>query len=120
MVVHPSGPGRRRRPVTWQALAVVLALALADAAAGAAALHQIVQKGRAFSQKAIEIGVGDTISFTNDDEFLHQIYVRSEQFQFESAEQPPGETVDVRFPVSGSFSVECEIHPKMHLAVTVK
>jgi plastocyanin len=64
--------------------------------------------------------VGDTISFTNDDEFLHQIYVRSDRFQFESAEQTPGETIDVLFPVQGDFAVECEIHPKMHLAVTVK
>jgi len=104
----------------WRAPAALLALAVANAAAGAVALHQIVQKGRAFSERSIEIAVGDTISFTNDDEFLHQIYVRSEQFQFESAEQPPGETVNVRFPVQGSFSVECEIHPKMHLAVTVK
>ncbi len=90
------------------------------AGAAAAEIQQIVQKGRAFSPSSIEIGVGDTLRFSNEDEFLHQIYVKSPTFNFESAEQPPGQTVDLRFPVAGNFVVQCEIHPKMHLDVTVK
>jgi plastocyanin len=99
------------------ALAVLLSATLG---AAAAELHQIVQKGRAFSLGELAIAAGDTVRFTNDDEFLHQIYVRSDTFNFESAEQSPGETVDLRFPVPGVFAVQCEIHPKMHLTVTVK
>lgn len=119
-MTEPSERGRRPRRGRRWAVAVLGALAAADAAAGAVALHRVEQKGRAFSQPSIEIAIGDTISFSNDDEFLHQIYVRSDQFNFESAEQEPGETVDVRFTVPGSFAVQCEIHPKMRLAVTVK
>jgi plastocyanin len=85
-----------------------------------AAVHQIVQKDRAFGAGDITISVGDTLSFINNDPFLHQIYVRSPTMNFESSEQPPGETIDVRFAAAGTFTVRCHIHPTMSLAVTVK
>jgi plastocyanin len=116
-----ESPGRRRRK-SWRegGFVALLALALLAGAAIAAELHRVSQKGRAFSIPAIEIAAGDTIRFANEDDFLHQIYVRSDRFSFESAEQPPGEVVDLRFPVAGTFAVQCEIHPKMHLDVTVR
>jgi plastocyanin len=86
----------------------------------AAATHAIVQKDRAFDVRAIAISAGDTLLFTNADPFLHQIYVNSPAMNFESDEQPPGQTVAVRFAAAGSFEVRCHIHPKMSLAVTVK
>jgi plastocyanin len=85
-----------------------------------AASHQIVQKGRAFDAADITIAAGDTLRFTNEDPFLHQIYVKSSTMNFESNEQPPGQTIDVRFPAAGTFMVRCHIHPTMSLTVTVK
>jgi len=60
-----------------QFLTVLTALlfALAALSASAAAIHRIIQKGRTFSVPEIAIAQGDIVQFTNDDEFLHQIYV---------------------------------------------
>jgi len=84
------------------------------------AIHDIIQKGRAFSQAAINIARGDTLRFDNEDDFLHQIYVDATSMHFESNEQPPGEVVSVTFPSAGTFEVHCHIHPKMSLIVNVK
>lgn len=86
----------------------------------ASGVTTVSQQGRAFRVKDVAIARGDTLRFTNDDEFIHQIYVTSPAFTYESDEQPPGETVDVRIPVTGSFEVRCHIHPKMLLHVDVR
>lgn len=101
-------------------LVATLLLCSSIGAALAAAIHQVVQKNRRFAVEEIEIAVGDTIRFTNDDAFLHQIYVTSPDFTFDSAEQPPGEVIEVRFPAAGAYVVLCHIHPKMHLTVNVR
>ena len=98
-------------------LAVLL---LAATTAFAAASYKVAQRGRAFAISQIAIAQGDTLLFTNDDEFLHQIYVDSSLMNFDSDEQPPGQTISVRFPVRGTFPVRCHIHPKMLLTVQVQ
>src|SRR4029077_20344509 len=101
--------------------AVVFAVLLLPAASAvAAAVHRIAQRGRAFSMAEITIPQGDTLQFTNDDEFLHQIYVDSSRMYFDSDEQSPGQTIEVMFPVRGTFPVRCHIHPKMLLTVRVQ
>jgi plastocyanin len=45
--------------------------------------------------------------------------VESDRFTFDSGDQEPGSQTDVIFPVSGTFSVLCGIHPKMKLTVHV-
>jgi plastocyanin len=104
----------------WVWTLVFLLLVAAAELAGAAATHRIVQKGRAFGVGEITINRGDTLLFTNEDEFLHQIYVASGGMTFDSNEQPPGQTIDVNFPSSGTFTVRCHIHPKMLLTVRVQ
>jgi plastocyanin len=107
-----------RRPQTSVVLATVF-LALATAAF-AAAVHLVIQQGRAFSVAEITIAAGDQIQFSNQDEFIHQIYVDSTAMSFDSAEQPPGQVVEITFPRSGTFPVRCHIHPKMLLTVHVQ
>jgi plastocyanin len=80
----------------------------------------IVQNGRAFHPTEISIPRGATLSFSNQDEFIHQIYVDSPGFKYDSAEQPPGQTLQIGFPDTGMFPVRCHIHPKMLLIVHVK
>jgi cytochrome c peroxidase len=80
----------------------------------------IVQNGRAFHPAEITIPHGATLSFSNHDEFIHQIYVDSPGFKYDSAEQPPGQTLQIAFPDAGMFPVRCHIHPKMLLIVHVK
>ncbi|WP_299655476.1 hypothetical protein [uncultured Jannaschia sp.] len=100
------------------AMLVGLPAALAPAAILAETVT-VNQKDRRFEIQHVEIVAGDIVSFTNDDRFLHQIYANSPRFSFDSAEQFPGEVVDVRFPREGAFEVRCGIHPKMLLKVEV-
>jgi plastocyanin len=84
----------------------------------AAAQQTIVQSGREFHPAEITINAGDTLLFTNRDEFIHQIYIPA--MNFDSDEKAPGETLTVPFPTAGTFEVRCHIHPKMRLVVHVK
>jgi plastocyanin len=112
--------GRSR--LAWPQTGVVLAVAalVLSTAAFAAAVHRVIQQGRAFSVPAITIARGDRVEFSNEDEFIHQIYVDSTQMTFDSAEQPPGQIVGITFSNSGTFPVRCHIHPKMQLIVHVQ
>jgi plastocyanin len=105
---------RRYRPT------IVAAVALAASTAFAATFHTVSQKGRNFSPGQIVIARGDSVRITNEDEFLHQIYVDSKDMSFDSAEQRPGQAIDVNFPQAGTFPVRCHIHPKMLLSVRVE
>ncbi len=84
--------------------------------AATAADVKIMQKGRRFSPTELTIRAGDSVTFTNDDEFIHQMYVDG---LFDSDEKKPGQTLTEVFPRSGTFEVRCHIHPKMKLAVRV-
>ena len=39
--------------------------------------HTIIQKGRRFNPAEITIRRGESLTFTNSDEFIHQIYSRT-------------------------------------------
>ena len=80
----------------------------------------IVQKNRSFSEEAVMIQRGDTLRFTNEDGFPHQIYVQSPRFSFDSDPQKPGSTVEFSIPEPGLYRVLCGIHPKMRLDVEVR
>jgi plastocyanin len=80
----------------------------------------VSQKGRAFQPGEISIKRGDTVAIVNDDgDLLHHAFVDSEKFSFDSGDQAPGSRTDVNFPVAGTFTVLCGIHPKMKLLVRV-
>jgi plastocyanin len=106
----------KRAAALWIGLSVAGSCfaALADDAS------TIVQNGRAFHPLEIAIDRGATLNFSNQDEFIHQIYVDSPGFAYDSAEQPPGETLHITFPNTGTFPIRCHIHPKMLLTVHVK
>ena len=77
----------------------------------------VVQKGRAFRPAEITINRGETVTFTNDDSYIHQVYVEG---LFDSPEKAPGENLNETFPAAGTFQVRCHIHPTMHMTVRVK
>lgn len=99
------------------AFSMTLLLAGAVAAGGAALVSQ---KGRAFSVSSLLVTHGDAVRFTNDDKFIHQIYADTTLFAYDSEEQEPGSSIEMRFPKSGTFEVRCHIHPKMLLTVAVQ
>ena len=104
---------------SWTGI-IVSVSGLAASIALAATVVPIVQKGRAFASQQLEIIAGDSIRFLNEDSFIHHIFIRSATMSFDSEEQEPGKSVDIRFPTAGIFTVRCEIHPKMSLQVSVR
>jgi plastocyanin len=90
------------------------------AAFAADAAHTVVQKDRAFHPGEVTINRGESLTFTNNDEFIHQIYSQGPGFSFDTDERNPGETLTETFTTAGTFEVRCHIHPKMKLIVTVR
>jgi hypothetical protein len=84
-------PARTIRPVLRRLLFILAVLLLIEQLtllAWAVGTYGIVQKDRSFHPEQIAIAAGDTLRFTNEDGFLHQIYVNSPKMTFESDEQP--------------------------------
>jgi len=77
----------------------------------------ISQKGRAFRPAEVTLSRNENLTFTNEDSFIHQIYVDG---LFDSEEKGPGEVLNETFPRAGTFQVRCHIHPTMRLIVHVK
>ncbi|HEU0071766.1 MAG TPA: plastocyanin/azurin family copper-binding protein [Alphaproteobacteria bacterium] len=100
--------------------ATVFSAGLSGTLAFAKSVFDVSQKGRAFNLKELAIERGDTVNFVNDDEFIHQIFIDSRSFKFDSAESDPGQVIPVEFTAAGVFEVKCHIHPKMLLTVNVK
>jgi plastocyanin len=91
-------------------------LLLAPVVAMAQDTHTIVQKGRRFNVQETTIRRGEALTFTNNDEFIHQVYVDG---LFDSEERLPGQNLTQGFSRTGTFEVHCHIHPKMKLVVHV-
>jgi plastocyanin len=102
------------------ALALAGVMMMAAAPASAQTSLTVVQMGRAFHPGEITIAHGETLTFSNHDDFIHQIYIKSDSMTFDSNEQPPGQNVLLLFPATGTFEVRCHIHPRMSLLVHVK
>jgi plastocyanin len=96
--------------------AVLALLVLAPLAASAQGNIIVQQKNRRFLPAQVSIPRGSSITFTNEDEFIHQMYVDG---LFDSSEKRPGERLTEAFPRSGTFEVKCHIHPRMKLTVRV-
>jgi plastocyanin len=94
-----------------------LLLSLAWAISAQAADLRVMQKGRAFHPGEIAINRGQTLTFTNEDSYIHQIYVDG---LFDSEEKAPGQNLNESFPRAGTFQVRCHIHPTMRMIVHVK
>ena len=100
---------------------VLAAVALAALGASAQQVVAVSQKGRAFEPRAVEVALGGTVVFVNNDgELLHHVHSRDPRFPFDIGEQPAGTRVPVRFSARGTFDVRCDIHPRMLLRVTVR
>jgi cytochrome c peroxidase len=101
-------------------LQMAIVVSVAAVSATAAEVRQVSQRGKEFRPEAIEMTTGDTLRIMNDDTFLHHVYVKHPNMNFDSGGRRPGEPVDLRFAKPGTYEVECEIHPKMKLTVEVK
>ena len=81
--------------------------------------HVISQSGKAFSVAALKAKVGDTISFRNEDPFVHNIFSLSDVQSFDLGTFAKGEQRQVKLDKPGKVEVECAVHPEMKLVVEV-
>ena len=72
-----------------------------------------------FEPAEVTVGVGDTVTWTNDDSVDHDVTADS----FSSGDPggiAPGDTFDHAFEEAGTFDYVCTVHPGMEGSVTVE
>ena len=73
----------------------------------------------AFDPAEVTVGVGDTVTWMNDDSVDHDVTADS----FSSGDpggMAPGKTFDHAFEEAGTFDYVCTVHPGMEGSVTVE
>lgn len=70
----------------------------------------------AFNPSDIQVAVGGTVTFTNNDSVDHNVAGDT----WSSGPMAPGATFSQTFPTAGTFPIKCTIHPSMTAQVTVK
>lgn len=80
----------------------------------------VEQQNKAFAPASVAAQVGDSLTFTNGDLYTHNMFSGTLGHEFNLGGQGPGEKKTIRLTKAGTFEVECQIHPRMHLTVTVK
>lgn len=67
-------------------------------------------KSYKFEPAAITIDAGDEVTWTNNDDFPHNVHLFGENEVIEDL--PVGETVSMTFDEAGEYYYECSIHPQ--------
>jgi plastocyanin len=115
---HTSFSGRAMHKIFIRTLLIVAGATMT------AAVHakdfEVLQKDKKFSQKSLTVKVGDTVSFRNEDPFMHNILSLSDTKTFDLGSYPQGQSRSVTFDKPGTVEVECAIHPEMKMVVEVK
>ena len=96
-----------------------LTLAALFSATAQAAEHEVAQRNKAFSAKALTIKKGDTVNFPNQDPFFHNVFSLSSIKTFDLGSYPKGESKKIVFDKVGKIDVECAIHPNMQMTIEV-
>jgi len=76
---------------------------------------KIIERGMAFVPDALDVKVGDTVTFRNEDTVPHQVSVDGQDLGV----QPSGADVSWTASDAGTFDVVCLIHPSMTAQITV-
>jgi plastocyanin len=80
---------------------------------------QVTMKDIKFNPSTVNVKVGDTVTWTNDDTVDHD--VTSDTFKSGSAGGlAGGDTFEHKFDKAGTFKYQCTVHPGMTGEVVVK
>lgn len=90
------------------------------AAANAAEAQSVAQREERFHPTTIALQRGQTLVLTNEDPFVHHIFIENPAMNYDSGVQRPGRKLSITFDKTGDFILECAIHLKMKLKVIVK
>lgn len=94
-------------------------VALVFSTASFAESKVIKQAGKKFSEAKVEIKVGESLTFVNDDNVAHNVYAIIDGEKVDLGLQKPGEEGKMTFDKAGRFRARCAIHPKMKITVSV-
>ena len=103
-------------------VAAALLLALVIGSAALVRAETVVdQKDKEFSQDNVTVKAGESVAFTNSDQVTHDLSMKNpDGSRLTSAMQKPGERMSVTFSQTGTYKVQCLIHPKMKMTVTAQ
>jgi plastocyanin len=76
----------------------------------------VVEKGFAFDPATLDVKVGDTVTFKNEDSAPHNVKIDGKEL----GAQDPGASVTWTADKAGSFPYTCVIHPSMSGEIVVK
>lgn len=79
----------------------------------------IGQKGRKFIPDLVAVTVGQSVSFPNNDPFLHNVFSQSPPRKFDLGSFKKADTKEKSFPKPGVIDVYCNIHPEMAATILV-
>ena len=65
----------------------------------------------------MQVKVGDTVTWTNEDGVTHD--ATADDGSFASGDLDKGKTFSQTFTTAGTFAYTCTIHPRMKASVTV-
>lgn len=99
--------------------AIIIALILSYPLSGMASEHKVGQKNKSFSTDTLSIKTGDTVHFTNQDPFFHNIFSLSDTKSFDLGSYPRGQHRSVTFDEPGAVEIECAIHPNMQMTIEI-
>jgi plastocyanin len=101
------------------AIAILMGLVFA---VPAATTITVIQRGLALNMASASLTKGDRLSFTNDDDVIHNIHIfgPGSEENVDLGLQKPGKLLSYKFDKSGAYRVRCNIHPSVKMAVTVK
>ena len=74
-------------------------------------------KNFAFSPDSVEIKVGETVTWTNEDAAAHTV---TGDGGVDSGQLATGQTYSKTFDTAGTYAYHCSIHPAMTGTVVVK
>ena len=72
----------------------------------------------AFDPGDLTVSVGDTVTWTNDDDTAHT--VTADDDGFDSGDMGGGDTYEETFDEAGEFTYHCAIHSQMSGTITVE
>ena len=72
------------------------------------------QKNKSFEPHVVAISKGSTVTFTNEDDFYHNVFSLSKGSRFNIGRKKPGIEVQKTFKKPGLIKVFCDIHPNMN------
>ncbi|MFC0437457.1 plastocyanin/azurin family copper-binding protein [Kutzneria buriramensis] len=101
------------------ALLVLPFLAVLAPAPAVAATQAVTMAQYAFAPAAITVHVGDTVTWTNQDQAPHDVTTTSAPVPLHSPTLSTGQSWTYTFGQAGTYAYICSIHPDMKAQITV-